>query len=169
MVSLLEIFRRVSYGVCFLKIILASRHTHWTVLHYYSDPSYWCSPSVLYVWSMSGLEKMAVKCRNATSCALERYNRAVNDRFPNRHPSLSEFATGIEKEAAEWVQFIRDSTTPSISMIEYPTASVKPLPNGYNKYQRKNDKTASPRRAFNKKRAAAHKKAEVARYIGDLD
>ena len=118
---------------------------------------------------MSGLEKMAVKCRNATSCALERYNRAVNDRFPNRHPSLSEFTTGIDEEAAEWVQFIRDSTTPSISMIEYVTASVKTIPNGYHKYQRKNDKAASPRQAFNKKKAAAQKKAAVARYIGDLD
>ena len=37
------------------------------------------------------------------------------------------------------------------------------------KYQRKNDKAALPKRAFNKKKAAAQKKAAVARYFDELD
>ena len=118
---------------------------------------------------MAGLEKMAVECRNTTSCALEQYNRTVNDRFSNWHPNLNEFTAGIYAEAIEWVQFIRDSTTPSISATEYASASVKSIPNSYHKYQRKNIKAASPKRAFNKKKAAAQKKAAVARYIDDLD
>ena len=78
--------------------------------------------------------------------------------------------TSSKTPTAPWFQlFIRDSTTPSISMIEYATASVKTLPNGYHKYQRKNNKAALPRRAFNKKKAATQKKAAVARYIDDLD
>ena len=36
-------------------------------------------------------------------------------------------------------------------------------------YQRKNDKAASPKRAFNKKKTGAQKKAAVARYFDDLD
>ena len=36
-------------------------------------------------------------------------------------------------------------------------------------YQRNNDKAALPKRAFNKKKAAAQKKAAVARYFDDLD
>ena len=87
---------------------------------------------------MAGLEKMAVECCNATSCALEQYNRAVNDRFSDQRPSLNEFTAGIYAEAIEWVQFIRDSTTPSISVTEYATASMKPISNSYHKYQRKN-------------------------------
>ena len=80
---------------------------------------------------------MAIECRNVTSCALEQYNRAVNDRFPNWHPSLHEFAAGIYAEAVEWVQFMRDSTTPSISVKEYATVSVKPIPKNYHKYRRR--------------------------------
>ena len=49
-------------------------------------------------------------------------------------------------------------------MTEYATASVKTLPNSYHTYQRKSDKAASPRRVLNKKKAAAQKKAAVARY-----
>ena len=47
--------------------------------------------------------------------------------------------------------------------------STRPLNQDIFEYQRKNDKAALPKRVFNKKKAAAQKKADVAKYINDLD
>ena len=45
----------------------------------------------------------------------------------------------------------------------------KSLPLSYSRYQRKNDKMASPKRAFNKKKNAEHKKAAVERFVDELE
>ena len=58
------------------------------------------------IWSMANLDKMKVRCQNQTNCILERYNRAVNELFPNRRPNLLQFAAGILKEAQERTTFL---------------------------------------------------------------
>ena len=140
-----------------------------TLLFSMSTYSFWCKPMILDVWSLDGLSEIKVKLRDKTSCALERYNRSLNDRFPNRHPNLLDFASGIYDEAKNWVQFVRNSTTSSIVIKDYETAKVKSLPLSYSRYQRKNDKMASPKRAFNKKKNAEHKKAAVERFVDELE
>ena len=133
-----------------------------------SPNSFWCRPMILKVWSMDGLDELKVQLRNATSCALERYNRRFNNRFPNRHPSLIDFAAGLLEEAQGWAQDLSYSAASSLVINDYDTASVKPLPLSYKKYQPKKDKMASPKRNFNKKKNAEHKKAAVERFVDGL-
>ena len=89
--------------------------------------------------------------------------------FPNRHPSLEDFAAVVYEQAKAWTQFIQDSTASSIVMKDYETAKVKPVPLSYYNYKPKNDKMASPKRRFNKKKNAEHKKAAVERFVDELD
>ena len=117
---------------------------------------------------MADLNKMGVKCRNATNCSLERYNRAVNELFPNKHPNLLQFATSILEETKDWTKFLlHKAFTPEIISKEYKTATVQSLPKKYKTYSRKNDKTASPLRKFNKKRNAQHNKAAFKRMVDE--
>ena len=74
---------------------------------------------------MANIDEVGVKCRNATNCSLERYNRAVNDLFPTKKPNLLQFAAGILKEAQDWTKFLIDSTTPTTIKNKYQTAEVK--------------------------------------------
>ena len=78
-------------------------------------------------------------------------------------------AAGILKEVKKWAKFLIDAITPTIAKKDYPTALVKLLPNSYLKYLRKNDKTASPMRKFNKKKSAANKMAAFERMLKGMD
>ena len=118
---------------------------------------------------MDGLNTLKVELQNATSCALECYNRRLNNSFPNCHPSLPDFASGLLDEAQEWAQDLSYSSSSSVVIKDYETASVKPLPPSYKRYQPKKDKMASPKRSFNKKKNAEHKKAAVERFVDDLE
>ena len=117
---------------------------------------------------MANLDKMGVKCRNATNCSLERYNRAVNELFPNKHPNLLQFAASILEETKDWTKYLLHAAfTPEIITKEYDTAKVQSFPKKYKTYKQKNDKTASPLRKFNKEKNAQHNKAAFKRMVDD--
>ena len=116
---------------------------------------------------MANLDEMGVECRNATDCSLERYNRAVNELFPNKHLNLLQFAAGILEETKDWTKFLLNATTPAIIRKEYDTATVQSLPSTYKKYKQGNDKTASPLRKFNKKKNAQHNKGAFKKMVDD--
>lgn len=137
---------------------------------YFSPHSYWCTPTRHIIWSIvAKVSEMKAEGRNAISCALERYNRAVNELFPNRRPNLLQFETGILEEAKKRTPFLVDKTIPTIAKKNYPTASVKLIPNSCFKYLCKDNKTVSPKRPFNKKRNATHKKMAFGRMVKGFD
>jgi hypothetical protein len=94
------------------------------VFHQFKDYffAYWM-PKFHY-WNISRFN-YDLRYFKRTNNALERYNRRLNSKFPNAHPTIVQFAATLRKEECYFTQYIRSIQT-GIQYLEEPEESYFP-------------------------------------------
>jgi len=85
----------------------------------YKDPNYWL--------------------RNKTNNPFERYNRSLNDMFPNAHPSMPQFVTTIKGEGQRYVEMLKDIEEMHQEPVHHKAVDIPDIPREYYMYTVNND------------------------------
>ena len=72
--------------------------------------------------------------RNRTINPFERYNRTLNDMFPNAHPSMPEFVTTFQGESQRYVEMLKDIEETSQEPVYHKAVELPDIPREYYMY-----------------------------------
>jgi hypothetical protein len=90
-------------------------------------------------WNITGITARGLNLQdtviNRTNNALERYNRTMNHRFPNAHPSMVDFVVALRSEGCHYVQHLRFIEEGKIQPTPHSAVTTYPIPPAYLAYR----------------------------------
>ena len=87
------------------------------------------------VWNVHGMDEADIQLVARTSNGLERYNRELNESFPNSHPNLVVFASTLKEKADDVILRIENVRKGREDRPTYLETTFPPIPEEFHSFK----------------------------------